>query len=256
MKVFIRSVGVAGFLLFGALLFLTYNIPNGVEKAGQGFIRYQVEKEVEKKLGSLASGGFAEKARFLAGKYQQDIDSTLQNLQQGLPEKIATVIAKLCGWDCEKKKQFSQSIEEGFRDKIKSLTGAKDVLTGLIRGKYLEVVTNLTRDVRIFLASNAFLFGFVALVSYMKPQSFRHLILTLTLLLLAAFICSVLYLFGQNWFFTLIYNDYMGWAYLVYVCLIFGFFLDILLNRARATTRILNGIVDIVGNTTMSFTPC
>ena len=255
MKVFLQSVGAIGFLLFGILLGMTFAIPNTIEKAGQQFIRYQVEKEVEKKLGSLSSGGFEKKARFLAGKYKKDIDSTLQSLQQGLPEKIASVIAKLCGWDCEKKKQLSQSIEEGYLDKIKSYSGAKDVLARLIRGKYLEIVANLTLDVRIFLASNAFLFGHVALVSYLKPQSFRHLILTSTLLLLATFVSSMLYLFGQDWFFTIIYNEYMGWGYLGYVCVIFGFFLDILLNRARVTTKILNGILNAFGSA-LSVVPC
>ena len=47
----LRVVGLLGFLLFGGLMALTFYNAASVEKAAQSFIRYQVEKEIEHKLG-------------------------------------------------------------------------------------------------------------------------------------------------------------------------------------------------------------
>jgi len=61
--------------------------------------------------------------------------------------------------------------------------------------------------------------------------------------------------FEQNWLLTIIYNDYLGFAYLGYLLIVFLFLCDIVLNRARVTTKIVNAIGNALGPVG-SLTPC
>jgi hypothetical protein len=65
--------------------------------------------------------------------------------------------------------------------------------------------------------------------------------------MLTTVVSSGVYLFGQNWFYTIIFNSYMGWSYLVWALILFGFLLDIAINRARVTSIILR-IIDKLWN--------
>ena len=47
----------------------------------------------------------------------------------------------------------------------------------------------------------------------------------------------------------------MGYAYSVYLLLIFAFFMDIVFNRARITTEIINTIANAIGSA-FSVVPC
>ena len=65
-------------------------------------------------------------------------------------------------------------------------------------------------------------------------------------LLGAAAVTGALYLFNQNWLHTIVYNDYVGMAYLVYLAAVAVALTDIVFNKARVTTRLLNLAFDAV----------
>ncbi len=50
-------------------------------------------------------------------------------------------------------------------------------------------------------------------------------------------------------------HDYLGYAYLGYLGLVFLLLCDIVLNRAKVTTEIVNAILDAIGST-LSAVPC
>lgn len=124
-----------------------------------------------------------------------------------------------------------------------------------MKSKYMEVATKLKKDFRIFTGVNAFVFLFLILVSFMKPKAVIHLYLPAVLLFVASMVSSYFYLFEQNWFFTIVYGSYVGWAYLVYLGLVFLFLCDITFNKGRVTTTILDGFFSVIGNVTI-IAPC
>ena len=68
-------------------------------------------------------------------------------------------------------------------------------------------------------------------------------------------ICSYFYLFEQNWFYTIIYNDYTGYSFIGYLVIVFAILCDIVFNKARVTTEILNACLQALGQAA-SFVPC
>ena len=99
-----------------------------------------------------------------------------------------------------------------------------------LQSKYVDVVSRPRTDLRIFLGSNLAAF-------------------------LAVAVCSYFYVFEQNWFFTIIYGDYVGFAYAAYLGSVFLFLIDVVLNRARVTIGLLNWFFELIGSS-VSVAPC
>ena len=256
MKVTLRISGLLGILLFGFLFSFTYGVPDAIEKSAKNFIKSQIEKEIKEKYQqSEKAQSIKEKAILLANKYGVEEEQLNQYLKEKLPEKIASVIASMCGYDCEKEKELAVSITKGYLNKIANLKIAQQNLGDIIKSKYLEIVRNLKIDVRIFMGSNFAMFAILLLVSFLKPNAIAHLFLPGVFLFTSTIISSCIYIFGQDWFYTIIYNDYMGFGYFVYILVIFGFLMDITFNKARVTTEIINAILNAIGSA-LSVAPC
>ena len=248
MDITLRSVGLFGIFLFGILFSVTFVSPKVIEASAKGFVELQIEKEVREMHEAANQSATASKALDIAERLGFERKKIQEDLSNNLPEKIASVIASMCGYGCEKKKALAQSIASGYLERIKRIEVAQDTLGNLIKGKYMEIINNLKMDLRIFLATNFLMYLILFSVSFLKPQAIVHLFLPGLLLLIATVISSSIYIFGQDWFYTILYNDYMGFGYLVYLAVIFGVLVDIALNKARVTTEIINSIANAIGS--------
>lgn len=255
MSITLRSIHLFGILFFGILFSLTFVSPEVIEESAKGFVKYQIEIEVRENQQSVVNSSVASNVLDIAESLGLESEKIQNNLDNNLPERIASVIASMCGYDCEKKKALTQSITLGYLDRLKSIKVAQDTLGDLVKGKYIEIVDNLKLDLRIFLGSNLAMFLILLLMSFAKPRAMVHLLLPGLLLVLATIISSVIYIYGQDWFYTILYNDYMGLGYLVYISVIFGVLIDITINKARVTTEVINGVANALGST-FSVVPC
>lgn len=255
MNITLKSIGIFGLLLFGALFSLTLLSPTTIEESAKGFIKFQIEKEVHEKYESASQSSIANTALDFAERLGFEKKKIQEDLSNKLPEKIANIIASMCGYDCEKKKALAQTITSGYLERINNIEVAQDTLGNIVKGKYIEIIGNLKTDLRIFLGTNFFMFLVLLSVSFFKPQAVTHLFLPAMLLLLATVVSSSIYIFGQDWFYTILYNDYMGFGYLAYTAVIFGVLLDISFNKARVTSEVINGIANIIGSA-VSVAPC
>ena len=255
MKITLRLTGLFGLSMFLSAFLLTYGVPQVVEDSAKGFVKQQLESEVKERLEQAADSGLGQKVKRLADRLGFQESQLKKDLEDDLPGKIASIMASMCGYDCEKKKQLASGIRDGYLEKIKSLQVAQVNLSELVKGQYVKIVTNLKQDLRIFTMSNAIMFAFLLLISLFKPQAVKQLYVPGGLLLLATLVASSIYLFGQDWFYTIIYNDYMGYGYLVYVLVIFGFLMDTVFNKCRITTEVFNAVANAVSSS-VSAIPC
>jgi hypothetical protein len=92
-------------------------------------------------------------------------------------------------------------------------------------------------------------------VSFLKKRAVAQLFLPGGLLFVAALCSTYFYLFEQNWFFTIIFNNYIGYGYIVYVFVVFLFLSDVVLNKARVCTEIINQAFSAIGSGA-SLSPC
>lgn len=250
----LRIIGVLGVLIFFPLFLLTFADPHIIEQSGRSFVEWKVQSEVDKKIDTIRLPEPTKLERLLGAKARElrkqteiKLEKVREQLKADAPASLAAQLAKLRNLDCECRKKWETSIKHAMETKLISLQGAKSKLTSFTQMKYMEVVENLTLDVRIFLGTNSLVFFSLLLISLMKPMAIKQLYLPGGLMVVSTSICSYFYLFEQNWFYTIIYNDYAGFAYIGYIVFVFAILYDIAFNKASVTTEVLNACLQAVG---------
>ncbi len=251
----LRFVGLLGVVLFGFAFIATWAIPGYVEHAGSEFIRSQLEKIAHEKIDSLeqqvSGGALGRIAEVLIAKNQVTIEKTKEQLREKVPEKVAAVVAEMKDLSCECRNKYAQMIRVGMNWQVESLEAMNLKLQEFLKTKYMEVVNRVVADFRIFTGCNLAVFAVLLTVSFLKPQAVTLLFYPGLLLIVSTVVCSYFYLFEQNSFFTLLYNNFVGMSYLAYVGGVFLVLCDIALNRGRVTVHILNGL-----GSSVSAVPC
>ena len=246
MKLTLRSLGLIGTILFGMLFSITYKVPGFVEEFAKDFIISEIKKQTNEKIELVKLGTKDSKLAMLAAtlykKNQKKIDEVKDQLKNKAYEKMAVVVAEMSDLSCECREKYSVKLKQGFEFKLGSLQYMNEKLTDFMKGKYMEVSTELKRDVRIFTGSNAIIFLLLLMISFLKPQAIKHLYLPAMVLVVSTVFCAAFYIFKQDWILTIIYNDYYGFAYLSYIGLVFLVFSDIVLNEGKVTTKVTNWI--------------
>lgn len=255
----LRVLGYIGVFLFGCVFVFTYQTPGYVEDIGKDFIKAELEKKTNEKIDSLTvtvgEGALGRLAKKVYQSQQAEIEGIKEQLKRKTYIKLAAVIAKMNDLNCECRKKYAQMIKEGYEFRLTSVAAAQEKIQEFMKMKYMEIVTELQQDIRIFTAVNASVFALLLLISFLKREAVVHLFLPGILLFLATAICSYFYIFEQNWLLTIIYDDYLGFSYLGYVSVVFLFLCDIAVNKARITTEILNGIFKAL-DSALSVSPC
>lgn len=248
-------LGWTGAFVFSVAFVVSILNPGYVENIAKDIIRHQVEKKVHEKIESLDAMFLSAKAAHLLKGHSEEIATAKHQLEENVPERIASVIAEMAKLDCECRKNIGISIRAGIVGKIDQVSQEKDKLTLLIRTKYMETAEKLTREFRIFTATNALIFALLAFAALIRRGASVQLLPTALVLVVAASVTAYFYLFNQNWLHTILFSDYLGFTYVFYLSVFFAFLCDILFNRARVTTRLLNEMFNMVGSN-FQLLPC
>jgi ABC-type multidrug transport system fused ATPase/permease subunit len=248
-------LGLLGALLFGAAFVTSIVNPGYVEELAKDIIRQQIEKKVHEKIEALDAKFLTRKAGGLIEAYSTKVQDAKRQINEKLPERLALVIAEMRNLDCECRQKIQLAIREGFEWQIVATTQMQAQLTQLIRAKYMETAEKITREFRIFSGTNASVFALLTLAAVLKRGAGVHLIAPAIALIVAASITAGLYVFNQDWLHTVVFSDYVGFAYVGYLSIVFALLCDILFNRARITTKILNITFNVVGST-LQVAPC
>jgi uncharacterized protein YjhX (UPF0386 family) len=255
MKNILLAGSIFGVLLFGLVFVITFLSPRLIDTAARPFVISQIEKEIaEREVASINMKSLGEKLSWLKDKYGDEIASAKVHLAGGLRIKITEIINRICKIDCLKQKGIviTDTTDEHLHQRIAELSDVSEKLTELIKGKYYRIISELLSDLRIFAGVNLALFLIIAFIVYSRAGATTAVVLPAGLLFIATVASITIYIFGQNWFYTLVFSNYMGWGYLTYVGVIFGFLLDIVFNGASITTS----IVEAIGSVLKSILEC
>jgi hypothetical protein len=244
-KYLVAAASLAGFLVSLAVFGATFTSRPALEDAMSAFVRSRVQQEVRERLGSAVGAD----AGALQEWFEVHAEAAADFLENDLDSLVNSVVDSLCDVDCEESKKAElgdrlRDLGEAFaKGRIEEFGAISAQLKRFIRGRYLDLVRGLISEIRIFSGINAVLFALILALLLSKRREPRAVFLPASLLLLATVACAALYVFNQNWFFSIFLERYSGYWYLAYVAVVFGLLLDIAINRARVTRAIL----DIMG---------
>jgi hypothetical protein len=252
----LRLLGVGGVLAFGLLTALTLMSPISVERAARGFIERQIESHVAEKLNAVRDGihdtRVGRVAEALSAQHSAEITALRAQLLENLKARIAETVTRLQDPRCACRARIRQALDAAIALHISTLERAEPQLQRLIQGQYGEIVADLLRDLRIFAGTNLVAFATLSILSLLHPHRIRQLFVPAILLCGAVIAASLMYVFGQNWFFTILYADYFGYGYAGWLLLVYGLFCDIALLRARITTMIADALFSAAGEAAVS----
>ena len=248
-------VSFLGFGICGSAWLISLLNPLLVERTARGAIKLEVERRVGEKLDALSNSRIIELAQSKVSATDARIAQANKALRDDILGKVADVIAQMNNADCECRQRLRDSYRNSTNSYIASLNSSKQSLVELIESSYAAVSSSLLREFRIFFGSNAGAFALLGLVAVVRRRASTHLILPAIVIVGAVLVTGGFYLFGQNWLHTIVFGQYVGLAYLLYLSGVSLILADICLNRARATTRAMNVILSLVGGVA-SLTPC
>jgi hypothetical protein len=255
MRQLIASLSVLGILLFGSGFVLSFVNPAFVESVAREVIRIEVEHRVGEKTEDLRGTKLAALAERLSGRNAAEIEELKKRLAADLPQKVAGAVAQMRNMDCECRKAIERGMTGILDGRVSDIGRLNERLSVFIRTKYIEVAEALTREFRIFTGANAFVFALLGLTVLVRKRATLQLALPAAVLVVAATVVAALYLFNQNWLHTVLYGDYVGLWYVAYLGLAIAGLADVVFNRARVTTRVVNRLLDFVGSA-LQAVPC
>lgn len=258
-RLVLAFIGAVGTALFGFFLFLTFHTPDRVEAFAASYIEQQVAERLDRGIDALqAPTGTGRLAR-LAGALQQGNEAAIERQREWLRakahEQLASALAQVRDPACACRQSWSDWLERGTQASILQLAAENQALRNFIHATYAQTVQDVKRELRIFIGANLAVFVLLLLAAALKPRATTHLFVPGLLLALATLVCSWFYLFEQNWLLTIIHGQYLGFLYFGYLGIAFAFLCDIVLNRARITTKLLNTLLNAIGSA-ISVVPC
>lgn len=245
----ILLLSLFGTIGFAGAWLLSYLQPLLVERAARELIRIEVQAQVEGKLAALDDSRIARLAQQALRRTDLDIKRT--KLRQDISAKVADMLRA----DCECRRRLADGIRAVEAGRLGSLLDARGRLSALVEAGYASVRNDLLREFRIFTASNAIAFLLLGVLTKTRERARLQLLLPALVLVGAVLVTGGLYLFNQDWLHTIVFGDYVGWSYALYLGGVAAFFADIAFNRARVSTRVFNFVANVFG-AAASAVPC
>ena len=249
------AISALGTLVFGVLLAMTWTHPHVLEAGLREVLRLEVEKRVGERMDVLSDTRLAGLARDALARVDTDLAAREAALRREVPAQVARVVADMTDRDCPCRQRLATLRRESLRADIGRLGDARARLAELVESTYARVAHGLLREARIVFASNAVAFALVGVLALFRRRAGLHLLPPTIALLLAVVVASWFYLFQQDWLHTLLYADFSGFAYTAWLGAVAGCFVDIVANRGRVTTVLLNAVFGAIG-AVIAVVPC
>ena len=255
MRNLILCIGLLGTALFGGAFVISFANPLLVERLGREVVRIEVERRVGAKVESLSNSNLVGLAQKALARTDDEMVAVRRQIEADIPGRVGSVIADMLTADCECRKRLVAYAEKNWSGRLASLSQVRERLTELIEFSYKHVTASLMREFRVFTAANALVFLALAGLAAWRRHAGTQLVLPAFVLVTAAMATAMLYLFGQNWLHTIVFSDYVGFAYFAYLALAVALLSDIAFNKARVSTGIINHAASAVGSA-FQVTPC
>jgi hypothetical protein len=255
MRRFLFAISLLGVLLFGGAFALSFSHPLLIERGVRELIRIEVERLVGEKIDTLSNSRLAGLAQHALHDTETDISRTQRAIRDEVPRKVANIVANMLNADCECRRRLVEHAQISESQRLFSLTQIRERLVDFIESAYASVSRSLLREFRIFAASNALAFALLGLVTHIRKKATLQLLLAAGVLIGAVALTGGLYLFNQDWLHTILFGQYVGLAYALYLLSMTLLLSDIVFNRARMTTAIANLALEVVGTATRAV-PC
>lgn len=248
------AVAVCGFVVFAALWTLSMVRPHVIEASARTLLMAEVERRTQARLDAVSDGALAGVARKAMATHA-DETAQLHRTKESLSERVSSTVDAMADPACACRARARDQAIAGIDARLERLASWDLRLEALIQRAYMHTADHLQREVRIFAGTNALVFLMLGVIAWRKAAATWQLLVPGFTLLASVGISTWFYLFNQDWVRTIVFSEYTGYGYAVWLGILLALLTDILANRARVTTRILNTVLNAAGST-LTVLPC
>ena len=248
------TVALCGFAVFAALWVVSMVRPHVIEASARALLVLEVERRTQERLDAVSDSELAGLARKAMATHAHET-AQLRRMKEALAERVSSTVDAMADPACACRAGLRDHIQGGVDARLAQLDDRDARLEALVRSAYAHTATQLQREIRIFAGTNALVFMALGVIAWRKRAAVVHLLVPAVVLLGSVGVSASFYLFNQDWVRTVVFNDYVGYGYAVWLGILLALLTDILANRARVTTRILNTVLHAAGST-LTVLPC
>ena len=227
-KKLIKVFSGIGIILFASILVISFIFTKQLETTAVKFLKNEITTQIHSKVDFLfglnvESQSLIQKAMLKRYLFEVPIlKKDLEKLTNSIINQITQDVSK-----AKEEKELSRIVETSKLTSklwdfklVKSTFNAIDIQ---VADKYTKIWTSLLSDIRIFSMINLGSFILILiLISWIKEAS-EYLIVCSWILLFSPVVIMSIYMFFQNWFYTVLFDQYYGTGYLSLLLSIFGY---------------------------------
>lgn len=224
-------------------------MPDMFERSAIAFTKAEVTRKVNERypdLMALPAQAQMEKGLTRLSERLGRKKVHLENLvASDMPEIVGKLVEEYCscGQPSDARAEArGQAIRAALEAHISTLGLSQVAITEFIRGQYDATVAALRLDLLIFLSANTLAFGAVLGATFLRRERRHAVIVPAALMVVSTVISAAIYIIGTDWFYAILFRDYVGLWYVAGLLFVFGFLVDIVINKARLTLKILSNL--------------
>jgi hypothetical protein len=249
-------VGFAGALLFGFAFLVSLLAPTQLESAARQLIASELRSRADAQLQRAQDTRLGRLAERMLSQNTERIAQLKAGISAGLPQRIDALLNDMLKADCAcRDGSLRVSTTAGAALELADLEQASTRLTAFLQSEYRELAGKLHREFRIFTGANALVLLALGLTASLRRRAGPHLLPSALVLLLSTTIVAGFYLFGQDWLRTVVFSDYVGFGYVIWIGVVSLPLFDVVFNRGRITADLLNGLLEAIGSSAI-VCPC
>lgn len=248
------AVATCGLIVFAGLWTLSMTRPHLIEASARTLLLAEVERRTQARIDTLSDETLSGLARTVMADHARETEQ-LRRLRDTVADRVRSTVDAMADADCRCRAGLQDPVRAGIDARLERLAGWDARLDALVEGAYAHTAARVQREVRIFAGTNAMAFLVLGVIAWRRRAATLQLLVPAAVLLGSVGVSASLYLFNQDWVRTVFFNDYLGYGYVAWLGVLLALLADILVNRARVTTRIINAVLHAAGSAVTAL-PC
>ena len=214
MNNFLKSLSLFGLVVFTILFISTFFMSDFLKEKAHSFIKSEMVQGAKEEFGLITKKvvNLTKFSMKLSSKKDEKLSFGDKYLAELLEPFIVEVMDRSNGIkDYRLKSPHKFSALNSYL--VNQLFEKQQKIKKFLRMKYEDILAKLTLELQVFTAGNMLLYLLLFIILLKNKKISINLLYPISIITFFSLAGVYFYLFNQNWFFTILYSDYMGMQY-------------------------------------------
>ena len=240
----VKAIALAGVILFGAIALVVVLSPRILERAAHGYVSHRLQAEIESLAGGSVAISELTDDPALVQRYADQLNAGGAALRAAVEQWLQRLVECACKFDCAARAKARILLDTVVAAAPADVRATILNVRAIAQGRFDIVFAKLRHEILLISVINAAIFAALLLIAWIG-KSWRALIPPAALLTASTLITAGMYVFGTNWWWTVLTDGYWGMGYLALDAIVALFLLDNLFLDGKITTGLMDGIRDM-----------